>query len=196
VVAAPLSSFALPYPDGTVVGDLLIAIVGGQEDTSLSADPPAGWNVLRRKHAPGVGTQGFFNSYWRIAASATGTEWNTNLELPVGAMFAIGNPDPTTPIAAEDAVWQTTGATTTAPSVTPARSGLLISTFYRADGTGSITSRPAGMTTIDEKNNGTNTAAYKIGAYMQEVSSGATGTRAITYSTNNGRPSAAHSIVV
>jgi type II secretory pathway pseudopilin PulG len=119
------TSLAIPTPSATAVGDLLIAAIATDGDTSASIAAPSGWTLINRGAYSSAVTLGV----WWMNASSAGTishtfTW-TGSQQAYGWMMRFTGHDPTNPINASSSSGATS-ATPTSPAVTTTVQNCLI----------------------------------------------------------------------
>lgn len=164
-----------------VNGDLLVAFVCCAPAGNIAnVTPPAGWTQVGASATTASAPHA--RVYWRIAnnepASYTwAAEATANSQVVTGSFYGVdtSNPFQVTPTWTSNAANSTTH---TAPSATLTAAGVLL-TLYGAINDGTYTA-PAGMTQLIEISDGA--AVAQQAALEYRAASGATGTRAATYS--------------
>lgn len=186
------ASISCPKPTGTASGDLLVAIVSrSQTSATTSAFTSSGWTSAAFFAGSTTGNQVPVSVMWKVAGGSEPSSYTFFSSTSATDQFSVhiyaltgadtSNPFYATPTAA------TTGsnsATGTAPSVTLGGAGLLITwyglTYYTTSST-TTWSTPSGMTSRVNAN--TDTGVWlQVGTFSESRPTGASGSRASTYS--------------
>jgi type II secretory pathway pseudopilin PulG len=115
--ASSLTSLSVPIPTGTTAGDLLIAAVATDGDTSTTiTTAAAGWTQLDRGASSGAVTLGVWYKVAGASEPAPTFTWTTG-EQAYGWIMRFTGQDATNPINAS-AVFNQTSATPQSPAVT------------------------------------------------------------------------------
>jgi type II secretory pathway pseudopilin PulG len=115
--ASDLTSLAVPIPTGTSSGDLLIAAVATDEDTSTTITTAAGWTQIDRGVSGGAVTLGAWYKVAGASESAPTFTW-TGGQQAYGWMMRFTGQDATNPINGTPVAASSTSATPTSPAVT------------------------------------------------------------------------------
>lgn len=183
VSAASETTLVVPVPSGVQDGDVMFLAVF-LTASSGSITTPGGWTPIYANSVPASSTSSHASLFWRVAASEPGS-YSVTVSSGRGSasIVALTGVDTTTPLDATDvAVDSAAGLTVTAPSVTAAAATMLLSWFGgRVLGNGYLaTWTPDGAET-EQVDVGSAVAATSNSSHelaTQDVSSGATGTRA------------------
>ncbi len=165
-------------PPGTAAGDLLIAAVATDGNTSTTLTPPAGWTVLDVSQQGGAVT---FGVWWKLAGAFEAADYSFTWgggEKAYGMVMRFTGHDPASPIN----VSATNGGTSsapTAPAVTTTVTDTMILRLGGFDDDDISIGNPglSGHTpiTMDKSSNGGQTASAGAG-YLAQAAAGDSGT--------------------
>jgi hypothetical protein len=118
------TSLVIPKPAGVADGDLLVAVIMNDTNTST---PPAGWSTLRASSA-GAGSAGNVGVFYKIAASEGASfAFAHSLDSASGIVIAYRGVDQSTPIGdLASAADMASNLSFTAPTTTPTRDGMAV----------------------------------------------------------------------
>lgn len=123
------NSWAVPYPAGIVVGDLLVACIVTNSQTA-NITPPAGWTLLQRQ----TPISSDFRSGGIYGYAVTGTPPTGNAVFTSGetvrvtaSMFRVTGADLTTPVLVNGGTGSRVTTVYTVPTLTGSGGGLIIS---------------------------------------------------------------------
>ena len=163
------ASLSVTKPTGTIDGDILVAFVTSDANTSIAS---TGWTV-QTQNASVFGT---FAILTKTAASE-GASWNftaasSKMMAQVVCVSGAASIDVVGTFPAPSS-----GSPQVATAITPTGAGLMLGAFFNGSATNTVSSPPAGMDFIDSQ-----TQAYQgLFAYSEIVPSGSTGSRSITW---------------
>ncbi len=177
------SNVTVSLPAGTVAGNLLIAAVATDGNTSTSLSAPAGWTPITIDRRGGAVTLGV---WWKIALpSEPGSHdftWSGNQKAYAWIMRISGH-DPVSPINAWSKAGQGNNAAPTSPSVDSTVDNAMILRIGAFDDDDVNLDDPglAGHTpiTMDESNNGNGSASGGAG-YLMQTTAGPSGSSNFT----------------
>jgi hypothetical protein len=122
------TDFQIPYPTGTQTGDLLIAcIVTNSQTTTIT--PPAGWTLLQQQPVTSDFRSGGIYGYPVTSTPPTGTAFFDNSESTRAAscMFRVTGANLADPVLANGTTGSRATTVYTVPALTGSAGGLVIS---------------------------------------------------------------------
>lgn len=173
-MAYPTASLSVSKPAGTVDGDILVAFVYSEADTSIAS---TGWTV-RNQNASIFGT---FALLTKTAASE-GASWNFTAASSkmMAQVICVSGAEAVDVFGTWPAPFGENPAV--ASSITPTAAGLMLSAFCNSAATNSVTTPPSGMDFID----GQSQLYQGLFVYSQDVPAGPTGTRQVNWNSPSG----------
>lgn len=183
ITAAGTDTIAVPYPAGVVDGDGLRMDVTTNSNVAYTLYGPSGWTKKEERVA---GNQKFTVFTKQASSEPANTALTTSANAVWGVtMTAVSDTDNNCIVGATGSQLNASSVNATAPSVTVANSGSVL-TFgcgaWNAGGVAVTATPPAGMTEAQDVSGGGTYRAMVEAAYLNSVAAGATGTKVATLS--------------
>ena len=198
---AAANRLALPFPAGTLAGDVMIASVAVSASATISAPP--GWTLVATT-AQGAGATSRLSTYYRVATGAEPASYTFTLGGAgvgaAGGIVSFSGVDTANPIEAQGANATASALTHTAAAITTTVANtMLVGIFEFASSPAAANWAPNAMTEAVDATSGarpSNAGVALTMGYVVQPALGSTGARSATASGVTADTGAAHLIAL